>query len=101
MQVCLNRKNDWLSMMELWHFFHLKRPNDKELLIMTHDTIETFKSGTIQHGKCNDRIYLIKFASDPSTTYPRDLIDLAKDNNYSKIFAKVPEHLVSIFAGSR
>lgn len=65
---------------------------------MTHDTIETFKGGTIQHGKCNDRIYLIKLTSDPSTTYPRDLIDLAKDNNYSKIFAKVPEHLVAIFA---
>lgn len=65
---------------------------------MTHDIIEIFKGGTIQHGKCNDRIYLIKLASDPSTDYPDDLIDFAKGNHYSKIFAKVPEHLVSIFA---
>lgn len=65
---------------------------------MTYDTVETFKGGTIQHGKCNDRIYLIKLASDPSTAYPGELIDLARHNNYSKIFAKVPEHVVAIFA---
>ena len=62
------------------------------------DTIEIFKGGIIQHGKCNDRIHLIKLGSDPSMTYPRDLICLAKDNNYSKIFTKVPEHLGAIFA---
>jgi putative beta-lysine N-acetyltransferase len=62
------------------------------------DTVENFKGGTIQHGKCNDRIHLIKLGSDPSMTYPRDLICLAKDNNYSKIFTKVPEHLGPIFA---
>lgn len=62
------------------------------------DTVETFKGGIIQHGKCNDRIHLIKLGSDPSTTYPWDLIRLAKDKNYSKIFTKVPEHLGAIFA---
>jgi len=65
---------------------------------MTYDTIEIFKGGTIHHGKCNDRIYLIKSPSNPPPTYPRDLIDLARDNNYSKIFAKVPEHLAVVFA---
>jgi putative beta-lysine N-acetyltransferase len=61
------------------------------------DTIEKFEGSIIQHGKYNDRIYLIKLASEASSSTPLKLIQLAKHNNYSKIFAKVPEHQSDIF----
>lgn len=61
------------------------------------DTIERYKGSIIQHGRYNDRIYLIKVGSELSHTYPSDLIDLAKKNNYSKIFAKIPECHSNIF----
>jgi putative beta-lysine N-acetyltransferase len=55
------------------------------------DIIEQFEGSMIQHGSYNDRIYLIKLAAEAPLTTPYNLIDLAKKNNYSKIFAKVPE----------
>ena len=61
------------------------------------DTIEEYKGSIIQHGRYNDRIYLIKVVSELSHTYPSNLIDLAKKNNYSKIFAKIPECYSNIF----
>ena len=57
----------------------------------TQDKIESYKGSIIQHGHCNDRIYLMRLTSLPSSGFPYELIDLAKTNNYSKIFAKVPE----------
>lgn len=61
------------------------------------DIIEKFQGSVIQHGHYNDRIYLIKLNPEASSTTPRNLIDLAKKNNYSKIFAKVPESHSGIF----
>lgn len=55
------------------------------------DIIEKFEGSVIQHGSYNDRIYLIKLAPEALSTTPRNLIDLARKSNYSKIFAKVPE----------
>lgn len=63
----------------------------------SQDIIENYRGSMIQHGHYNDRIYLIKLASEPPTTYPCDLIDLAKKNNYSKIFAKIPECHAEVF----
>jgi hypothetical protein len=57
----------------------------------SNDIIETFEGSIIQHGSYNDRIYLIKLAPEASSITPRNLIDLARNNNYSKIFAKVLE----------
>ena len=57
----------------------------------TQDKIENYKGSIIQHGHYNDRIYLIQLTSLPSAKFPYELIDLAKTNGYSKIFAKVPE----------
>ncbi|MFT6987115.1 MAG: putative beta-lysine N-acetyltransferase [Psychromonas sp.] len=63
------------------------------------DIIENFEGSVIQHGRYNDRIYLIKLASEAPATTPCNLIDLAIKNNYSKIFAKVPEcHSEMFFA---
>jgi putative beta-lysine N-acetyltransferase len=53
--------------------------------------IEKFEDSVIQHGSYNDRIYLIKLSPEAPSTTPCNLIGLARKNNYSKIFAKVPE----------
>jgi putative beta-lysine N-acetyltransferase len=44
----------------------------------------------IQHGECNDRIYLMKTADDFPPELPQMLIHIAKENNYGKIFVKIP-----------
>jgi len=62
-----------------------------------NDIIETFEGSIIQHGSYNDRIYLIKLPPEVSPITPRNLIDLARNNNYSKIFAKVPECHLELF----
>ncbi len=57
---------------------------------MKNDIIETYKGCIIQHGKMNDRIYLMKIletAENPVT----DIINLADKKGYSKIIAKIPE----------
>ncbi|MEA2082388.1 MAG: putative beta-lysine N-acetyltransferase [Elusimicrobiota bacterium] len=62
------------------------------------DTVENYKGCVIQHGHYNARIYLIKITSLPSPGFPRELIEMAKINGYSKIFAKVPESLAKDFS---
>lgn len=61
------------------------------------DAIETLQGATIQHGRSNDRIYLMKLGSaDPGDLIPA-LENLAKSEDYGKIFAKVPEGKVTPF----
>ena len=55
------------------------------------DHIEKLPCGSvIQHGHYNDRIYLMKLTEDYPDDLPGTLISMAKKNNYSKIFAKLP-----------
>jgi len=54
------------------------------------DIIETFGQSRIQHGDYNDRIYLMKLHATDLPGIVPDLIDLAREKGYSKIFAKVP-----------
>jgi beta-lysine N6-acetyltransferase len=61
------------------------------------DTIERYQGSIIQHGKYNNRIYVIKVVEELANTYPTDLIALAKEHNYSKIFAKIPEKYSGLF----
>lgn len=60
---------------------------------MASDIITTFEGSILQHGKLNDRVYLMKLdKNDPERTF--DHIDtLVKSNHYSKIFAKIPASL--------
>ncbi|MDD4789797.1 MAG: putative beta-lysine N-acetyltransferase [Pirellulales bacterium] len=57
---------------------------------MQPDIIEKFGNSTIQHGKYNDRIYVIKIAPEDAASLPQSLKDRARKCKYSKIFAKVP-----------
>jgi len=64
---------------------------------MQPDIIETFHGQTIQHGKFNDRIYLMKFNSDNREHLPTKLVEMASEKQYSKIFAKVPHSYSDAF----
>ncbi len=62
------------------------------------DIISTIGDSIIQHGKFNDRIYLMKLAKNNSVP---DLIfklnRIALKRKYTKIFAKVPEYAKELF----
>ncbi|WP_417916533.1 putative beta-lysine N-acetyltransferase [Candidatus Electronema sp. JC] len=55
------------------------------------DKIEELRGGLIQHGPGNDRVYLMRLAPDAAADFPEQLVALAEENGYAKIFAKVPE----------
>ncbi len=55
-----------------------------------YDTIERVGHSTIQHGKNNNRIYLMKLDKRDKDTIIPKLENLAAHNDYGKIFAKVP-----------
>ncbi len=57
---------------------------------MQPDVIEKFSNSTIQHGKYNDRIYVMKVGKNEDASLPQKLKDFAESSQYSKIFAKVP-----------
>lgn len=62
------------------------------------DRIETIGKGSIiQHGKLNDRIYLMKLVDADASTICESLSKLALKNNYTKIFCKVPKWIAPIF----
>ena len=54
------------------------------------DKIETFHQATIQHGPLSQRIYLMKAPPEPCPQLVGKLNQLAHDNHYTKIFAKLP-----------
>ncbi|SHE81135.1 putative beta-lysine N-acetyltransferase [Alkalibacter saccharofermentans] len=61
------------------------------------DKVEFLGHSLIQHGKDNDRIYLMKYDYRDETKIIDSLKDLADKYSYSKIFAKVPLNKESIF----
>lgn len=63
------------------------------------DKVEKIGNILIQHGKQNDRIYIIKIDEnvDNAKKIIKDVDSLARKNEYSKIFAKVPKCLVKKF----
>jgi putative beta-lysine N-acetyltransferase len=57
------------------------------------DRIEKLGNSVIQHGKLNDRIYLIKLDPSDLSNVLKKMNSLAIQHQYSKIFAKVPSKL--------
>ena len=55
------------------------------------DKVEKIGKSIIQHGRNNQRIYLMKSSAEDLPGLLDKLDKLAATNNYSKIFAKVPE----------
>lgn len=62
-----------------------------------YDIIEKIGSSVIQHGKSNDRIYLMKLEKKDYPAVLKKLRALAKKNNYTKIFAKIPQWAIEGF----
>jgi putative beta-lysine N-acetyltransferase len=61
------------------------------------DTIIKIGGSLIQHGKANNRVYLMKLAMEDYPQIVKDLDGLAWKNGYTKIFCKVPENCGSRF----
>lgn len=57
-----------------------------------HDIVIKIGNSVIQHGKYNDRIYLMKLSIDDFPDIIYVLNRMVRDNGYSKIFAKVPQN---------
>lgn len=62
-----------------------------------HDKILKLHNSTMQHGKMNDRIYLMDFNSKDINFIIEDLDNLSQENSYSKIIAKVPSDYENVF----
>lgn len=63
-----------------------------------HDTVEVIGQGSIiQHGKHNDRIYLMKLDERDVDIILDELSTLARTNKYSKLFCKVPKNIAPLF----
>ena len=54
------------------------------------DINEIIGNSLIQHGKSSNRIYLMKLDQADYPKIVKDIDELAIQNKYSKIFAKVP-----------
>lgn len=54
------------------------------------DKVESIGNSVIQHGSFNDRIYLMHLSLSDHDSIVRDLERIAVENQYSKIFAKIP-----------
>ncbi|GAF05281.1 putative beta-lysine N-acetyltransferase [Saccharicrinis fermentans DSM 9555 = JCM 21142] len=64
---------------------------------MNNDIIEEITEGSlIQHGKGNDRVYLMSLKGNPVLTIQK-IQQLASLNKYSKLFCKVPKSAAPVF----
>jgi putative beta-lysine N-acetyltransferase len=61
------------------------------------DKIEIIRNTQIQHGKLSDRIYVMELCADDCPEIVYDFDSIAKEQGYSKIFAKVPSAVKGFF----
>lgn len=62
------------------------------------DSIEVMEHGSLlQHGKLNDRIYLMKLTEDDCPYIIQKLNQISIENKYTKIFCKVPKWAAPLF----
>ncbi len=64
---------------------------------MTHDAVVQFGDSLIQHGKANDRAYVMKVAEKDCAQIVDYAVSLALTKGYTKVFAKTPAHARSRF----
>lgn len=62
-----------------------------------NDKVEKYKNSLLQHGKMNDRVYLMKLAPEDCPAVVNYLDELANTNSYAKVVAKVPFGLREAF----
>ncbi len=69
----------------------------KQISMTPSDVVQTFGRSVVQHGRCNDRAYLMKLDSLDMPRIIETLDGLAARHGYSKIFAKVPRSQLPAF----
>lgn len=62
-----------------------------------NDTIQYIGNSLIQHGKNNDRVYLMKLAEDDYPDILEHVDDFVKTHKYTKVFAKTSHHHLDEF----
>ena len=66
------------------------------------DEIVRLADGSLaQHGPYNDRIYLMKLGQGPAGDTAGQLLAMARQHGYAKIFAKIPAGKVGAFTAAR
>ncbi|MFC2048398.1 lysine 2,3-aminomutase [Chloroflexota bacterium] len=65
-----------------------------------YDQIAHIGNSLIQHGKINDRIYLMDLDAGDASSMPEMLNNMAAQENYGKICIKVPEKYKDVFANN-
>ncbi len=63
----------------------------------TNDTMLHLDGALVQHGRSNDRIYLMDIGSADAALLVPKLVALAKENGYGKIFTKIPRSVSAPF----
>ena len=71
--------------------------NDITGEIKMPDIVEKIGESLIQHGKFNNRIYLLKLDPGDTNTIIPDLEKLALNEGYTKIFCKIPSNESPVF----
>ncbi|MDF2820282.1 MAG: Acetyltransferase family protein [Clostridiales bacterium] len=64
------------------------------------DSITEIGKSIVHHGKSNNRIYLMSLDDSDLPNIIKKLDDLANENRYTKIIAKVPKYASELFEGS-
>lgn len=67
---------------------------------MMPDVVERFGDSLIQHGKANNRAYVMKIGTKNYPEIVSHVLSLALNNGYSKIFVKAPEYARESFIES-
>ncbi|MEN7547138.1 putative beta-lysine N-acetyltransferase [Rapidithrix thailandica] len=65
---------------------------------MKFDCVEQIGQTLVQHGPNNNRVYLMKLHPEDHPQMTRHLVELAEQNQYSKIFAKIPDWALPSFS---
>ena len=61
------------------------------------DKIEVFNNVLIQHGKYNNRLYILKFPKQGDRQLVKTITRKAIENGYTKVIAKVPKSSLTLF----
>ncbi|MBR8535571.1 putative beta-lysine N-acetyltransferase [Carboxylicivirga sediminis] len=66
--------------------------------VIVSDVVEEIGNGSlIQHGKHNDRIYLMKMDKRDAISLPETLTKMARKEGYTKVFCKIPKWAAPLF----
>ena len=87
--------NNLYGNIKLLLYFFAKKPSKEKNM---YDITMKIGKSTIQHGKQNDRIYLMDLNREDMPDILKTLDDMADRHSYSKIFTKIPRSFYQSFS---